>query len=65
MAAFLLFQEAAGTEPFVVPQGEPEHGTALEERRSWDPIRFSKKHGLRLVGANYFLVHSAEVEAAM
>ena len=59
--AFLLFQEPASAEPFSVPHGEPEYGTALEDRRSWDAIAFAKKHGLKLVGANFFLVTSPEV----
>ncbi|KAI9067786.1 PEBP-like protein [Trametes sanguinea] len=58
---FLLFQEPASGQPFVVPQGEPEYGAALEERRSWDPVAFAQKHGLKLVGANYFLVRAPEV----
>ncbi|KAH9913696.1 PEBP-like protein [Epithele typhae] len=55
---FLLFQEPADKAPFLVPQGEVEHGAALEERRSWNPMAFAEKHGLKLVGANYFLVQS-------
>ncbi len=60
-AAFLLFQEPTGSEPFAVPHDAPEYGAALEERRSLDPIAFAEKHGLKLVGANYFLVTSPEV----
>ncbi|KAL1938723.1 hypothetical protein VTO73DRAFT_11326 [Trametes versicolor] len=60
---FLLFQEPASAEPFVVPQGQPEYGAALEERRSWNPVTFASKYGLKLVGANYFLVSSPEVAA--
>lgn len=58
---FLLFQEPASTEAFLVPQGEPEYGAALEERRSWNPVAFAEKYGLKLVGANYFLVRAPEV----
>ncbi|KAI0777473.1 PEBP-like protein [Trametes elegans] len=47
-------------QPFVVPQGAPEYGAALEERRSWSPTGFAEKYGLKLVGANYFLVQSPE-----
>lgn len=65
LAAFLLFQEPVGGEqPFAIPQGAPEYGAALEERRSWNPITFAEKHGLKLVGVNYFLVRSAEVDTA-
>ncbi|EJF61651.1 PEBP-like protein [Dichomitus squalens LYAD-421 SS1] len=60
---FLLFQEPTGPEVFTVPQGAPEYGAALEDRRSWDPIAFAGKYGLKLVGANYFLVTSPEVDA--
>ena len=62
--AFLLFQEPVGSEPFVVPPGVPEHGAALEERRSWNPIEFADRYGLKLVAANYFLVRSAEEDTA-
>ncbi|KAJ8487375.1 hypothetical protein ONZ51_g4213 [Trametes cubensis] len=58
---FLLFQEPASTEPFVVPQGAPEYGAALEERRSWNPVAFAERYRLKLVGANYFLVNAPEV----
>ncbi|KAI0828479.1 PEBP-like protein [Trametes gibbosa] len=59
---FLLFQEpAASAEPFVVPKGAPEHGAALEQRRSWNPVAFAEQYGLTLVGANYFLVRAEEV----
>ncbi|KAI8973075.1 PEBP-like protein [Trametes punicea] len=58
---FLLFQEPTSAQPFAVPQGEPEYGAALEERRSWNPLSFADKYGLKLVGANYFLVRAPEV----
>ena len=45
-----------------MPHDAPEYGSALEERRSWDPIAFAEKHGLKLAGANYFLVTSPEVQ---
>ncbi|KAI0635465.1 PEBP-like protein [Trametes polyzona] len=57
---FLLFQEPASAEPFAVPQGAPEYGSVLEQRRSWNPIAFAEKYGLKLVGANYFLVRAPE-----
>ncbi|KAH9846903.1 PEBP-like protein [Lenzites betulinus] len=60
---FLLYQEPASAEPFVVPQGEPEYGATLEERRSWNPVEFAQKYRLKLVGANYFLVRAEEVAA--
>lgn len=54
---FLLFEEPPG---FSIPQGAVEYGAELEQRRSWNPIEFGEKYGLKLVGANYFLVRSTE-----
>ncbi|KAG6856814.1 hypothetical protein H0H87_000513 [Tephrocybe sp. NHM501043] len=56
--AFLLFEEPASG--FTVPEGATEYGAALEERRSWNALDFGKKYGLRLVGANLFLVQAAD-----
>ncbi|PFH47277.1 hypothetical protein AMATHDRAFT_77273 [Amanita thiersii Skay4041] len=53
---FLLFEEPAGG--ITIPQGEPEYGSALEERRSWDAMAFARKYNLKLVGANFFLLRS-------
>lgn len=61
-AVFLLFEEPPSFEG--VPEGAPEHGAALEERRSWDPIAFGEKYGLKLVGATFMLVWSADAEQA-
>ena len=58
--AFLLFQEPSGSEPFTVPDDSPEYGAALEERRSWDAVKFAEKYGLKLVGANYMLIRSSD-----
>ncbi|KAL0572054.1 hypothetical protein V5O48_009912 [Marasmius crinis-equi] len=55
---FLLFQEPRGG--YSIPQDAKEYGAALEERRSWNAVEFGKRYGLKLVGANYFLVRSAE-----
>ncbi|KAJ3481916.1 hypothetical protein NLI96_g7330 [Meripilus lineatus] len=56
---FLLFQEPTGIKDgFTVPTDAPEHGAALEERRSWNAIDFGKKYGLKLVGVNFFLMRS-------
>ncbi|GLB36844.1 putative phosphatidylethanolamine-binding protein [Lyophyllum shimeji] len=54
---FLLFEEPAGG--FTVPEGAPEYGSALEERRSWNALDFGNRYGLQLVGANFFLVQAA------
>ncbi|KAL1746006.1 phosphatidylethanolamine-binding protein [Schizophyllum fasciatum] len=59
---FLLFQEPAA-DAFAIPEGAPEYGAALEERRSWNAIEFGEKYGLKLVAANFFLVRSAPAEA--
>lgn len=56
---FLLFQEPASV-PIEIPQGEPEYGATLEERRSWNAIDFAQKYGLVLVGANFFICRSTE-----
>ncbi|KII86243.1 hypothetical protein PLICRDRAFT_114452 [Plicaturopsis crispa FD-325 SS-3] len=55
---FLLFEEPSSG-PLVIPPDAPEHGAALEERRSWNVLEFARKYGLTLVGANFFLVRSA------
>lgn len=55
--AFLLFEQPTS---FSVPEHAPEYGAALEERRSWNAVEFGNKYGLRLVGANFFLVQSVE-----
>ncbi len=50
---FLLFQEPKGG--ITIPDGAPEYGAALEERRSWDALAFADKYVLTLLGANFFL----------
>ncbi|KAL1706578.1 phosphatidylethanolamine-binding protein [Schizophyllum commune] len=59
---FLLFQEPAA-DSFAIPEGAPEYGAALEERRSWNGVEFGEKYGLKLVAANFFLIRSAPAEA--
>jgi len=54
---FLLFQEPPN---LVIPEGAPEHGAALEERRSWDAMKFAARYKLKLVAANFCLVRSLE-----
>jgi len=54
---FLLFEEPAGG--FTVPESAPEYGAALEERRNWNAVDFGIRYGLKLVGANFFLVQAA------
>ncbi|KAF9258751.1 PEBP-like protein [Marasmius fiardii PR-910] len=54
----LLFQEPKGG--VSIPEGAKEYGATLEERRSWNAVEFGKQYGLKLVGANYFLVRSVD-----
>ncbi|KIK51211.1 hypothetical protein GYMLUDRAFT_78303 [Collybiopsis luxurians FD-317 M1] len=55
---FLLFQEPEGNS-FTIPEGAKEYGEALEERRNWKAFDFGAQYGLKLVGANYFIVRAA------
>ncbi|KXN81600.1 hypothetical protein AN958_04394 [Leucoagaricus sp. SymC.cos] len=50
---FLLFGEPEGG--VNVPQGAVEYGTKLEERRSWNSMKFAEEYKLTLVGVNFFL----------
>jgi hypothetical protein len=50
---FLLFEEPTGG--YKIPAGAPEYGVEWGQRRNWDALAFAEKHGLKLVGANYFL----------
>ena len=38
-----------------IPAGAPEYGVELEQRRDWDAPAIGEKHGLKLVGTNFFL----------
>ncbi|THH16201.1 hypothetical protein EW146_g4401 [Bondarzewia mesenterica] len=55
---FLLFQEPSSEQGFTIPRDAPEHGVALEERRKWNAVQFGERHGLKLIGANFFLVRA-------
>ncbi|EPS98126.1 hypothetical protein FOMPIDRAFT_1024728 [Fomitopsis schrenkii] len=59
---FILWQEPSTAQTLRLPAGAPEYGAALEERRSWDPVAFGEKYGLKLVGTTYFLVQSPPAE---
>ncbi|KAI0037130.1 PEBP-like protein [Vararia minispora EC-137] len=61
---FLLFQEPPSSTGFHVPDGAPEYGATLEERRKWDASEFGNRYGLKLVGANFFRVVAPEADAA-
>ena len=53
-SVFLLFEEPTGG--YEIPAGAPEHGVELEQRRGWDPVAFGEEYGLKLVGADFFLL---------
>ncbi|KAI5120422.1 hypothetical protein M0805_006922 [Coniferiporia weirii] len=53
---FLLFQEPIGG--YSLPTDAPEFGSELETRRRWSGMEFANRHGLQLVGANYFKLFS-------
>ncbi|RDB27267.1 Phosphatidylethanolamine-binding F40A3.3 [Hypsizygus marmoreus] len=53
--AFLLFEEPAAG--IVIPRGAVEHG-AKHERRGWNAMGFGDRYGLKLVGADFFLVRA-------
>ncbi|THU88164.1 hypothetical protein K435DRAFT_782152 [Dendrothele bispora CBS 962.96] len=55
--AFLLFQEPPG---FSLPPDAKEFGDSIPERRHWKAFEFGEKYGLKLVGANYFIVRSVD-----
>ncbi|EMD32339.1 hypothetical protein CERSUDRAFT_58547 [Gelatoporia subvermispora B] len=56
---FLLFGEPPSAQGLVVPPEAPEHDVTLEERRNWDALAFAERYGLKLVGANYFLIRAS------
>lgn len=55
---FLLFEEPIGG--YNVPAGAPEYGAELEQRRGWDAVAFGEKHGLKLVGVDFFLLRAED-----
>ncbi|THU78255.1 PEBP-like protein [Dendrothele bispora CBS 962.96] len=54
---FLLFQEPPG---FSLPPDAKEFGDSIPERRHWKAFEFGEKYGLKLVGANYFIVRAVD-----
>jgi len=50
---FLLFREPAEGVDFTISDFGGGHG-----RERWDAYRFAEQNGLKLVGANFFLVHT-------
>ena len=50
---FLLFREPAGGVKFTTNDFGGGHGT-----EHWDAFKFAEQKGLKLVGANFFLVHT-------
>lgn len=55
---FLLFEEPIGG--YEIPAGVPECGAELERRRSWNAVAFGEKYGLKLVGADFFLLRAVD-----
>lgn len=50
---FLLFREPAGGVNFTINDFSGGH-----RREHWDAFKLAKQKGLKLVGANFFLVHT-------
>jgi len=55
---FLLFEEPTGG--YEIPTDAPEYGAELEQRRSWDAVAFGERYGLKLVGADFFLLRAID-----
>lgn len=55
---FLLFEEPIGG--YEIPVRAPEHSTEPEQRRRWNGVAFGEKYGLKLVGADFFLLRAAD-----
>jgi hypothetical protein len=55
---FLLFEEPIGG--YEIPGGAPEYGAELEQRRSWNAVAFGEKYGLKLIGADFFLLRASD-----
>jgi len=53
---FLLFREPIGGADFTINDFGGGHGK--EDRRHWNAVDFAKRKGLKLVGANFFLVNT-------
>lgn len=53
---FLLFKEPAGGVNFTIDDFGGGHGR--QQRRHWDAIKFAEQKGLKLVGVDFFLVHT-------
>lgn len=53
---FLLFREPAKGVTFTIDDFGGEHGR--QQRRQWDAIKFAEQKSLKLVGVNFFLVHT-------
>jgi hypothetical protein len=60
---FLLFEEPVGG--YEIPASAPEHGAELGQRGRWNAVAFGEKYGLRLVGADFFLLEEADPGAAV
>ena len=61
-SVFLLFEEPIGG--YEIPACAPEHGVGLEQRRGWNAAAFGEKYGLKLVGADFFLLRAVDLVPA-
>ena len=57
-SVFLLFEEPVGG--YEIPAGAPEYGAGLGQRIRWDAVAFGKKYGLKLMGADFFLLRAVD-----
>ena len=55
---FLLFEEPIGG--YEIPADAPERSAELDQRRGWGAVAFGEKYGLKLVGADFFLLKAAD-----
>jgi len=56
---FLLFEEPVGG--YEIPPDAPERGAEVEQRRGWSVVAFGEKYGLKLVGADFFLLGAVDI----
>ncbi|KAF8996427.1 phosphatidylethanolamine-binding protein [Cyathus striatus] len=56
--AFLLFEEPSGS--ITIHPDAAEYQAAFEKRRKWNAMNFAQHHGLKLVGATFFLTKANE-----
>jgi hypothetical protein len=59
-ATVLLLYEEPNAD-FSIPADAPERKNEPANRRNWNAAMFTNKYGLKLVGANYFVVVGEDV----